>query len=147
MTLAKGLGSGLPISAVTGRAEIMDAPAEGGIGGTYGGNPVACAAALAAVRALADPALLANVRTVGAHFRARLDALAPRSGIRQVRGMGLMLGVELDRPGGPVVDRCRDAGLLINCTADRILRFLPPLVITREQVDEGFTVLERALAG
>ena len=147
MTLAKALGGGLPIGATCTTMRVASALTPGTHGSTFGGNPVACAAALAAVRALADPALLANVRTVGAHFRARLDALAPRSGIRQVRGMGLMLGVELDRPGGPVVDRCRDAGLLINCTADRILRFLPPLVITREQVDEGFTVLERALAG
>jgi acetylornithine/N-succinyldiaminopimelate aminotransferase len=146
MTLAKALGGGLPIGATCATARVARALSPGTHGSTFGGNPVACAAAVAAVKALAEPALLANVRAVGDHFRARLEALAPKSGIRQVRGMGLMLGAELDRPGSPVVDRCRDAGLLINCTADRILRFLPPLVITREQVDEGFAVLERTLA-
>jgi acetylornithine/succinyldiaminopimelate/putrescine aminotransferase len=101
---------------------------------------------VAALGALADPALLAHARTVGQHFRARLEALVGRGGITQVRGLGLMLGAVLDRPGAPVVDRCREAGLLINCTAERVLRFLPPLVVTRAQVDEGFAVLERALA-
>jgi acetylornithine/N-succinyldiaminopimelate aminotransferase len=97
------------------------------------------------VTALVDPALLENVRRVGAHFRARLEAIRG-AGIREVRGMGLMLGAELDRPGAPVVARCLRDGLLINCTADRVLRFLPPLVITGAQVDEGFAILERALA-
>ena len=101
---------------------------------------------LAGLRALAEPALLEHVRTVGLHLRSRLEALVGRHGIQQVRGMGLMLGAVLERPGAPVVDRCREAGLLVNCTAERVLRFLPPLVITRAQVDEGFTILERALA-
>src|SRR5439155_25595904 len=114
-------------------------------GSTFGGNPVACAAGIAAVKALSDPALLEHVRDVGAHFRTRLEAIRG-AGIREVRGAGLMLGMELDRPGAPVVQRCLEAGLLINCTADRVLRFLPPLVITREQVDEGFAILERAIA-
>src|SRR6266550_1419088 len=118
----------------------------GAHGSTFGGNPVACAGAIAAVKALAEPALLEHVRTVGLHLRSRLEALVGRHGIQQVRGMGLMLGAVLERPGAPVVDRCREAGLLVNCTAERVLRFLPPLVITRTQVDEGFAILERALA-
>ncbi len=125
---------------------ILDEIQPGSHGTTFGGNPVACAAAVAALGALADPALLAHARTVGQHFRARLEALLGRGGITQVRGLGLMLGAVLDRPGAPVVDRCLEGGLLINCTADRVLRFLPPLVVTRAQVDEGFAVLERALA-
>jgi predicted acetylornithine/succinylornithine family transaminase len=145
MTLAKALGGGLPIGATCTTARIAAALEPGAHGSTFGGNPVACAAGLAALKALADPALLADVRDVGAHFRARLEAIRG-AGIRQVRGMGLMLGAELDRPGAPVVERCLRDGLLINCTADRVLRFLPPLVITRAQVDEGFAILERALA-
>jgi acetylornithine/N-succinyldiaminopimelate aminotransferase len=146
MTLAKALAGGLPIGATCTTARIAAALTPGTHGSTFGGNPVACAAGVAALRALADPALLAHVRAVGDHFRGRLEAIAGRTGIRTVRGMGLMLGAELDRPGAPVVSRCLAAGLLINCTADRVLRFLPPLVITREQVDEGFAILERALA-
>jgi acetylornithine/N-succinyldiaminopimelate aminotransferase len=145
MTLAKALAGGLPIGATLTTARVAAALTPGAHGSTFGGNPVACAAAVASVKALVDPALLENVRRVGAHFRAGLEAIRG-AGIREVRGMGLMLGAELDRPGAPVVARCLRDGLLINCTADRVLRFLPPLVITGAQVDEGFAILERALA-
>jgi len=108
---------------------------------------VTAAAAAAAVQALADPKLLEHVRTMGAHFRAKLETLAGRLAmIRNVRGLGLMLGIELDRPGQPIVERCLADGLLINCTAERVLRFVPPLVIRRAEIDEGFVILERALA-
>jgi predicted acetylornithine/succinylornithine family transaminase len=147
MTLAKALGGGVPIGAMLTTAEVAAAFTPGAHGSTFGGNPVTAAAGIAAVRALADPGLLSHVRAVGAHFRARLEALAEKRGIiRQVRGLGLMLGAELDRPGGPVVERCLAGGLLINCTADCVLRFLPPLVVTRDEVDEGFAILQRALA-
>jgi acetylornithine/N-succinyldiaminopimelate aminotransferase len=146
MTLAKALGGGLPIGAMCATARVAAAFVPGSHGSTFGGNPVTAAAATAALKALADPALLAHVREVGDHFRRRLEALATRPlGIRRVRGMGLMLGVELDRPGASVVERCLAAGLLINCTAERVLRFVPPLVVTRAEVDEGFAVLEEAL--
>jgi predicted acetylornithine/succinylornithine family transaminase len=146
MTLAKALGGGLPIGAMCTTTAIAAVLTPGSHASTFGGNPVACAAAAAAVRALADPALLEHVRAVGSHFRARLEALAgPRGPIRQVRGMGLMLGAELDRPGAPIVERCLADGLLINCTAERVLRFVPPLVLTRDQADEGLLILERAL--
>jgi len=145
MTLAKALGGGLPIGAACTTASVAAAFEPGAHGTTFGGNPVACAAAIAALRILADPGLLEEVRALGEHLRARLVALASRAGIREVRGLGLMLGAELDRPGAAIARRCLDDGLLINCTADRVLRFLPPLVITRPQVDEGFAILERAL--
>jgi acetylornithine/N-succinyldiaminopimelate aminotransferase len=145
MTLAKALGGGLPIGATLTTARVAAALSPGTHGSTFGGNPVACAAAVAALKALSDPGLLEHVRRVGDHFRARLEGIKG-AGIREVRGAGLMLGAELDRPGAPVVSRCLEAGLLINCTADRVLRFLPPLVITREEVDEGFAILERAIA-
>jgi len=147
MTLAKALGGGLPIGAMCTTARVAASFTPGAHGSTFGGNPVCAAAAGAALRALADPHLLDHVQGVGGHFRARLEALAARRvGIHQVRGLGLMLGAELDRPGAPIVERCLADGLLINCTADRVLRFVPPLVVTREQVDEGFGILERALA-
>jgi acetylornithine/N-succinyldiaminopimelate aminotransferase len=145
MTLAKALGGGLPIGAACATARVADVMTPGSHGSTFGGNPVAAAAAVAALRALAEPALLAHVAAVGAHLRARLEALGARGGFREVRGRGLMLGAVLDRPGAPLVARCLAEGLLVNCTAERVLRFLPPLVITREEVDEGLAILERAL--
>ena len=147
LTLAKALGGGLPIGATCTTARIAAVLTAGAHGTTFGGNPVACAAALAAVDELARPALLQHVREVGAYFADRLRALAAKLPvIREVRGVGLMLGAELTRPGAAVVERCLRDGLLINCCADRVLRFVPPLVVTRAQVDEGFAVLERALA-
>jgi len=147
MTLAKALGGGLPVGAMCTTEKIAAAFTPGSHGSTFGGNPVACAAAVAALGVLADPRLHAHVREVGSHFRRRLEELAARFPmITQVRGEGLMLGAVLDRPGAPVVQRCLADGLLINCTADRVLRFLPPLVIERALVDDGLAILEKALA-
>ena len=147
MTLAKALGGGVPIGALCTRAEIASVFTPGSHGTTFGGNPLACAAAVAAVEELARPELLEHVHKLGTYFRERLEHLAQRhTTIRQVRGLGLMLGAELDRPGGPVVERCLRSGLVINCTAERVLRFLPPLVITRAELDEGLAILDRALA-
>ena len=127
-------------------AEIATAFSLGTHGTTFGGNPVTCAAALAAVNEIARPELLAHVRTVAAQLRSGLEALASRHPtITQVRGVGLMLGAVLDQPGQPIVEKCLQAGLLINCTADRVLRFVPPLILTPAQVDEGLAILDQAL--
>jgi len=145
MSLAKALGGGLPIGAMCTTERIARAFTPGSHASTFGGNAVVCAGAVAAVQTLADAGLLEHVRKMGAHFRSKLDALAARQPmIRGVRGVGLMLGLELDRPGGPIVERCRADGLLINCTADRIIRFLPPLVVRKGEIDEGLMILERA---
>src|SRR5213594_4539710 len=101
MTLAKALGGGLPIGATCTTERVAAAFTPGAHGSTFGGNPVACAAAIAALLALAEPELLEHVRRVGQHFRSRLEALVGRHGVREVRGMGLMLGTVLDRPGAP----------------------------------------------
>lgn len=146
VTLAKALGSGMPIGAMLTTAAIAAALTPGSHGTTFGGNPVACAAAFAAVTELAKPEFLAAVRDQAAYFRSRLDALQARAPmITEVRGAGFMLGAVLDRPGQPIVERCLRDGLLINCTAERVLRFVPPLVLTRAQVDEGFDILTRAV--
>jgi acetylornithine/N-succinyldiaminopimelate aminotransferase len=146
MTLAKALGGGIPIGAMCTTERFAAAFTPGAHGTTFGGNPVACAAAIAAVTELARPALLGHVREIGGYLRTRLEALAKKHAfIKAVRGAGLMLGVELDQSGAAIVGRCLAAGLLVNCTADRVLRLTPPLVVTREQVDEGLAILERAL--
>lgn len=148
LTLAKALGGGLPLGAVVARGEAAQAFRPGDHGSTFGGNPVACAAALAALDVLAEEELPARAAALGDHFAARLRELAGRhAGVRQVRGLGLMVGMELSVPVRPLVETCRERGLLANGTAERVLRFLPPLVVTREEIDRAVDILEAVLAG
>jgi 4-aminobutyrate aminotransferase/(S)-3-amino-2-methylpropionate transaminase len=161
ITLAKGLGSGLPISAVTGRAEIMDAPGPGALGGTFGGNPVACAAALAVLdRFEADGgAVLAHARALGEAMRRRLDgwkARYPRVG--DVRGLGPMLGVELVRDratkepdpeaAAAVAGHALRSGVVVLTAGlwGNVLRLLPPLTLSLDLLSEGLDVIEGGLA-
>lgn len=161
ITLAKGLGSGMPIAAVTGRAEVMDAPCEGGIGGTYGGNPIACAAALAVLDQIeADGgALLKRVQAIGVTLRRRLDGWKEREPrIGDVRGLGPMLGMELvkDRTtkepdkaaAGALARYCYEHGLVVITagTYGNVLRLLMPLTITDDELTEGLDVLDAGLA-
>jgi len=137
ITLAKGLGSGVPIGAcvAAGRARGVFKP--GTHGSTFGGGPLACAAGLATLAAMADEGLLENAARMGELVRAGLrDALAGVAGVVDVRGMGLMIGVELDRPCGDLVKHALEAGLLINVTAERVIRLLPPLVLREAEARE-----------
>jgi acetylornithine aminotransferase len=130
MLLAKGLGSGVPIGAclAAGRAAGVFKP--GNHGSTFGGGPLACAAALATLAIMEDEALVAHAARMGELLRAGFrDALAGVAGVVEIRGQGLMIGIELDRPCGDLAKRALDAGLLINVTAERVIRLLPPLVI------------------
>ena len=158
MTLAKALGGGMPIAAVTGRAEIMDAPAPGGLGGTYAGNPLACAAALAVLDVIAEDGLCARAATLGSHFVQRLEALARRQRcIVDVRGLGAMVAMELAEDGDvrrpaaaltrALVTRAGERGLLLlSCgTHGNVIRFLPALTMTPALADEGFAILEACL--
>ncbi|MER5700898.1 4-aminobutyrate--2-oxoglutarate transaminase [Micromonospora sp. NPDC002296] len=156
VTLAKGIAGGLPLAAVTGRAELMDAVHVGGLGGTYGGNPIACAAALATIETMHELDLAAAARRIGATMDERLCAVAagdPR--IAEVRGRGAMLAVELVRPGTLVPDpaaaaavaaACHAAGLLVlTCgTYGNVLRLLPPLVISDADLARGLDILDNA---
>ncbi|WP_433347564.1 4-aminobutyrate--2-oxoglutarate transaminase [Micromonospora sp. CA-111912] len=156
VTLAKGIAGGLPLAAVTGRAELMDAVHVGGLGGTYGGNPIACAAALATIETMHELDLAATARRIGATMDERLCAIAagdPR--IAEVRGRGAMLAVELVRPGTLVPDpaaaaavaaACHAAGLLVlTCgTYGNVLRLLPPLVISDAELARGLDILDNA---
>jgi 4-aminobutyrate aminotransferase / (S)-3-amino-2-methylpropionate transaminase / 5-aminovalerate transaminase len=157
LVTAKSLGAGMPIAAVVGRADVMDGPHPGGLGGTYAGNPLACVAALAAIDAIASPAFLARARAVGERLRGHLDALAERHPeVGEVRGLGPMLAVELvhdrvaKRPAPELVGRITAAalarglvvlraGLYANC-----VRLLPPLDVGDDAIDEGMGVLAEA---
>ncbi|ROS75598.1 4-aminobutyrate--2-oxoglutarate transaminase [Cellulomonas sp. PhB143] len=157
VTTAKGVAGGLPLSAVTGRAEIMDAAHAGGLGGTYGGNPVACAAALATLDTIVADGLLERATAVGEQLTARLGALAERDArVGEVRGRGAMIAVELVDPatGEPdaalakaVAGAAHAEGVIVlTCgTYGNVLRLLPPLSIADELLAEGLDVLERAL--
>jgi acetylornithine/N-succinyldiaminopimelate aminotransferase len=146
MTLAKALGGGVPIGAMCTTSAVAAALAPGSHGTTFGGNPLACAAAVAAVRTLADPALLAHAGEMGARLGAALGRLATRhKHVQAARGRGLLWGLLLGASGVPVVDACRDAGLLVNCTAERVVRMSPPLVVSAAEVDDAVAILDRAL--
>jgi 4-aminobutyrate aminotransferase / (S)-3-amino-2-methylpropionate transaminase / 5-aminovalerate transaminase len=159
VTTAKGIAGGLPLAGVTGRTELMDAVHVGGLGGTYGGNPVACAAALGAIATMEAENLAGRARRIGEIMLPRLHALAEKYPvIADVRGRGAMLAVELVEPGGltpnpaaagKVAAACHSAGLMVlTCgTFGNVLRFLPPLVIPEHLLDEGLSILEEAFAG
>ena len=155
----KSIGGGMPLTAVTGRAEVMDAVDPGGLGGTFGGNPVACAAAIAVLEEVSSPEFQARAAELGERMRGRLEALAEHSpSIGEVRGLGPMLGVELvaDRdsktPAPELAKAVTDAAferglLLLACgTHGNVLRTLVPLVVTDEELERGLGILEESLA-
>lgn len=145
MTLAKALGGGLPIGAMLARREVAESFNLGSHGSTFGGNAVACAAGVAVINTLLG-GVLENCRTMGEYFTKKLLALKEKfSFIKEVRGRGLILGAELDREGAAIADSCLKEGLLINCTAGKVLRFLPPLIVTKAEIDEGMAILEKVL--
>ena len=141
VTLAKGLGNGLPIGALLVREGAAEPIGPGDHGSTFGGNPVAAAAACAVVEAI-DDALLATVVARGAQLAEGLEGVP---GVFEVRGRGLMLAARLDRDAGPVVDACRGAGLLVLTAGPDVLRFLPPLVVSEDEVGEALELLAGAL--
>lgn len=142
-TLAKALGNGFPIGAMVAKEKVATAFSPGDHASTFGGNPLACTAALATLEYLLNNEVIENAARVGAYLKERLVELAGQFPfIREVRGLGLLLGLELTIEGAPIVSRCRERGLLINCVDGRILRFLPPLIIGTEEVDQAAGILK-----
>jgi 4-aminobutyrate aminotransferase/(S)-3-amino-2-methylpropionate transaminase len=159
ITTAKGIAGGLPLAAVTGRAHIMDAVHPGGLGGTFGGNPVACEAALGAIATIEELDLVAAARRIGDVMLPRLRRLQERVDVvGDVRGRGAMTAIEFVKGGGnktpnaeaaaEVARRCHAEGLLVLTagTYGNVLRFLPPLVMPEHLLDEGLSILENAVA-
>ena len=148
VTLAKGLGGGVPIGAFIASDKAAAAFGPGDHGSTFGGNPLACAAANAVLAIMAEERLLDNVKETGQYLLAELNKLQQKYPqiITGVRGQGLMLGVQLTQPGRGIVNQCLEHGVIINCTAGDVLRFVPPLNITRAHVDEVIAVLDKVLA-
>ncbi|MBX3661776.1 MAG: acetylornithine transaminase [Burkholderiales bacterium] len=137
ITLAKGLGGGVPVGACVARGEAATLFQPGSHGSTFGGNLLACTAALATIDIIESENLCRNAAEVGAHIQAGLrHALAETPGVRDIRGKGMMIGIELDRPCGDLVKAALEAGLLINVTADNVVRLVPPLVMSRGEADQ-----------
>lgn len=140
--LAKGLGSGVPVGAVLAGPRAKDVLGPGNHGTTFGGNPLAMRAGIETLDIMVADGLLQNAADVGAHLKTALQtALADVPGVVEVRGEGLMLGIELDRPCGAILTRAMEAGLLLSVTADSVVRLLPSLIFTRAQADEVVTTL------
>jgi acetylornithine/N-succinyldiaminopimelate aminotransferase len=142
ITLAKGLGSGMPIGACLAKGVAADVFKPGNHASTFGGNPLACAAALTTLEVIEEEQLLENAMMVGDYMRAMLKAqLAGLSEIKDIRGQGLMIGMELSRPCVDLVRQALEKGLLINVTSDKVVRLLPPLVIKRAEAEQVVSTL------
>jgi predicted acetylornithine/succinylornithine family transaminase len=146
LLLAKGIAGGLPMGALIARRSIADTWQRGSHATTFGGNPLVTKAGLAALEVIRKEGLLANVRRQGKYLREKLLLLQKQFPIiREVRGMGLMLGMELGEPGSSIVEKAARKGLLINCTQERVLRMLPALNVTRREIDCALGILEEVL--
>lgn len=146
MTLAKALAGGPPIGAMVYREKYVETLGPGTHGSTFGGNPLMTAAGVAAVRTLLEDGILDNCRAMGAYLRERLEEFKQRYDfVVEVRGRGLIYGMELAIEGGDIVKKCLSRGLLINCTMGKVLRFLPPLIVTRAEIDEALAILDSVL--
>ncbi len=137
MTLAKALGNGVPIGACLAKGEAAELFGPGNHGSTFGGNPLACAAALSVLKTMTETRLWEQADRLGEHLLAGFNSsLAQQAGVTEIRGVGAMIGIELDRPCGELVGRALAQGLLINVTADTVVRLLPPLVMNTEEADQ-----------
>lgn len=144
MTLAKGLGSGIPIGACLAWGEAANTFTPGTHGSTFGGNPLACRAGIETLRIIEEDRLADNARAVGGYILDLLhDELGGLPQVQQIRGLGLMVGITLDRPCAPLVEQCLSEGLLANVTAERVIRLLPPLILSREDAHEAISILSR----
>ncbi len=146
MTMAKALGGGMAIGAMMAKEEIAASLVPGKHATTFGGNALACAAAVAVIEAIEDENLLENAAQMGQYTKEKLDQLKQKhSIIDHVRSVGLMIGVQLTSPGSQIVDKCMENGLRINCTQGTVLRFMPPMIVTKPQIDEAVDILDNVL--
>ncbi|MFO7981963.1 MAG: acetylornithine transaminase [Desulfuromonadales bacterium] len=147
MTLAKALAGGPPIGAMVAREAISQSFGPGTHGSTFGGNPLMASAAVAAMKVLISDGILENCTEMGRYLRVHLEELSDRYPfVSQVRGRGLILGMELTIQGGDIVKKALERGLIINCTVGKVLRFLPPLTVSREEIDEAIGILDGILS-
>ncbi len=143
MTLAKGLGNGVPIGAILAKKEVADVFGPGTHASTFGGNPLSTAAGIATLKTILEKNILQNCTEMGRYLKERLEELKKKYNfIRDVRGIGLMLGIELEMSGREIVTLARERGLLINCTSEKVLRLAPPLIVNKKQIDSAIEILD-----
>lgn len=146
MTLAKGIAGGFPMGALLATDKVASSFVPGNHASTFGGNPLACSAGLMVIKEILSPGFLEHVVKMGTYLKLKLTELKSRySVIREIRGLGLIQGIELAVPGGDIVTNMRELGVLINCTSDTVLRFIPPLIVTEPEIDEMTRALNVAL--
>jgi len=146
ITMAKALGGGVAIGAMMAKEEIAASLTPGKHASTFGGNCLACAAGIAVIEAIEEDNLLQNAAELGEYAKGRLLQLKDKhSIIDSVRGIGLMIGVQLTKPGNEIVDKCLKKGLRINCTNETVLRFMPPMIVTKDQIDQAIGILDAVL--
>lgn len=148
MTLAKAIGGGVPIGVCVAAEKFQDVLTPGTHASTFGGSPLVCAAALAVFEAIEKEKLLQNTKKMGAYLTKKLDALKKKYHfIKEIRSMGLIVGVELGVEGDSIYTKCLEAGLLINCTQGNILRIMPPMNITKSEIDKAISILDKVFSG
>lgn len=147
LTIAKSLGGGIPIGALIAKEKIASSFKPGDHGSTFGGNPLACAAAIVNLKVIQEEDLVGKSQEKGEYFKTKLECLKEKypQKIKEIRGLGLMIGMELEEEGQEVVKKCLEEGILINCTAKRVLRFLPPLIVEKEEIDYLIDILNKIL--
>jgi acetylornithine/N-succinyldiaminopimelate aminotransferase len=147
ITMAKTLGGGVAIGAMMAKPEIAASLVPGKHASTFGGNCLACAASIATIEAIEEDHLLEHAAEMGRYAQERLWTLKQKhAAIDHVRGIGLMIGIQLTRPGAPLVAKCLERGLRINCTHDTVIRFMPPMIVTKEQIDEAVNIFDSVLS-
>ncbi len=147
MTLAKALAGGPPIGTMLTTEALAKTLGPGTHGSTFGGNPLVCSAALAAMQTIVNDGVLENCRAMGDYLTRQLEQLRGRYAfIKEVRGRGLIIGMELEIEGGALVNAAMERGLLINCTVGKVLRFVPPLIVTKAEIDEAIGILDQIFA-
>lgn len=148
MTLAKALGNGLPIGAMLATEKLSESFGPGSHASTFGGTPLVTAVATAVFRSILEDGVLDHCAQMGVYFKEKLEGLVDKYDfVKEVRGLGLIVGLELEVEGGPVVNSCLEKGFLINCTQDKILRFLPPLIVEQDEIDQMVDCLDDIFAG
>jgi acetylornithine/N-succinyldiaminopimelate aminotransferase len=146
MTMAKALGGGVAIGAMMAKEELAAKLVPGKHASTFGGNCIACAAGIAVVEAIEEDNLIENAVKMGEYAKEKLEQLGEKYDIiKEVRGKGLMIGVQLSSPGAEIVDKCLARGLRINCTNNTVLRFMPAMIVTKEQIDEAINILDSVM--
>ncbi|MFC1636830.1 aminotransferase class III-fold pyridoxal phosphate-dependent enzyme, partial [Planctomycetota bacterium] len=147
ITMAKALGGGVAIGAMMAKEEVAASLVPGKHASTFGGNCLACAAGIAVIEAIEEDKLLENAAELGRYTKDKLEQLKGKHGIiDSVRGIGLMIGVQLTGPGKTIVDQCLEKGLRINCTNDTVLRFMPPMIATKSHIDDAIDILDGVLS-